>query len=182
MGRSSIQLKRKNNPIAVVFKAEALTKYIFLITNNDNVFPKRYRYDLVQKLHNTSLELETAIIEAVNMKPKFRKEIKKKIKKIEYAIDQCRHLGALMIITNSIITLKNPEEYARLYADLTKSLQAYYSNTKAKFNTYPTKKEYYKKRKHEYLQYKITKLNNIASWNDSYYRDSDGFYMLIKKL
>ena len=64
MGRSSIQLKRKNNPIAVVFKAEALTKYIFLITNNDNVFPKRYRYDLVQKLHNTSLELETAIIES----------------------------------------------------------------------------------------------------------------------
>lgn len=181
MGRSSIQMKRKKNPIAVVFKAEALTKYIFLITNNDNVFPKRYRYDLVQKLHNTALELETSIIEAANMHPNYLKELKKKLKKIEYSIDMARHLGALMIVTNSIITLKNPEEYARLYSELTKSLQAYYSNIKSKFNSYPTKKEYYKKRKHDMLQYKITKLNEIVSLGD-YYRDSEGFYTLIKKL
>ena len=179
MARSTIQAKRKVSPLACVLKTEALSKYIFSITNNNNVFPKRYRYDLIQQLHNTALDLNTSIIEAASIVPKFKKESKKKIHKIEEALDHARHLGALMTITNGIIQLKNPEEFARLYTEMTKSLTIFYNNTKARHARLVSKKEYYKRYAQNKLNAKITRLNYQVI--DQYYRDSDGFYMLIQK-
>lgn len=179
MSRSSIDIKRKKSPIAVVLKVESLTKYIFTITNNEKIFPKKYRFDLVQKLHIAALNLNTSVIQAVNMPARFKKESKKRLKKIEQCIEYMQELGALMIITNGIIILNNPEQYAKLFTEASTSLKYYYDNSKRFHNRLPSKKEYYHKLFIINLSKKIYKLNNIVLTN--YYRDSNGFIVLQKK-
>lgn len=179
MSRSSIDIKRKKSPIAVVLKVEALTKYIFTVTNNEKVFPKKYRFDLVQKLHIVALNLNASVIQAVNMPARYKKESKKRIKKIEQCIEYMQELGALMIITNGIITLNNPEQYAKLFTEASASLKYYYDNSKRFHNRLPSKKEYYHKLFMINLSRKIYKLNNIILTD--YYRDSEGFVVLQKK-
>lgn len=76
--------------LKVLVKAKELSKHTFILTSNSNRYPKKYRYSLVPKIQNLSLDIYTTLFEA-NRTDNVRHK-QKRIDKISQGITYCDEL------------------------------------------------------------------------------------------
>lgn len=53
-----------NTELKVILKAKELAKHTLIITSNANRYPKKFRFSLVDKMQNKSLEIYEKLHEA----------------------------------------------------------------------------------------------------------------------
>lgn len=96
------------NEMQVIVKAKALAMHTFKLTSNCNRYPKKYRFSLVDKLQNKSLEIYEVLFESNRMSPNSSNRIELQSR----AITLCDEI--LFYIELSIdlgIIAKNSAEY-----------------------------------------------------------------------
>ncbi len=79
-----------DNDMKVICKADELAVHTFKLTSNSNRYPKKYRYSLVPKIQNKSLDIYLTLFEANRIDN--RTDKRKRCEKITEAITYCDEL------------------------------------------------------------------------------------------
>jgi len=105
--------ERHDGELVHIAKAREAAEYVMHISDNENVFPKRARYTIVNKLQTMCLELVEYTVEAEEIMPSCTIEYEMKHSYMEKAQGICR--GILAVLDLSAKTYKiapNRMEYA----------------------------------------------------------------------
>lgn len=105
--------ERHDGELVHIMKAREAAEYIMHIADNENVFPKRVRYTIVNQLQNMSIKLVAYTVEAEEILPSNVEEYNVKHCKLEEAQGLCR--GILAVLDLCAKTYKiapNRMEYA----------------------------------------------------------------------
>lgn len=105
--------ERHDGELIHIAKAREAAEYVMHISDNANVFPKRARYTIVNKIQTMCLELVEYTVEAEEILPSCKTEYKLKHSYMEKAQGICR--GILAVLDLSAKTYKiapNRMEYA----------------------------------------------------------------------
>ena len=120
------------NEFHIASKAKDLAKHTFQLTSNCNKFPKKYRFSLVDKLQNKSLELYDAILEANRCD--FSTSNNDRRRKQQEAINFCDEMLFYieLSIDFSLMNIEGIEYWAKLVSDIKHMLIAWKQKEQAK--------------------------------------------------
>lgn len=79
-----------DNDLRVIVKAKELAKHSFILTSNNNRYPKKYRHSLVDKIQIKSLEIHDTLLEANTINNITHKRLR--CETITKAITMCNQL------------------------------------------------------------------------------------------
>lgn len=104
--------------LRVILKAKELAKHTLIITSNCNRYPKKYRFSLVDKMQNKTLEIYEHLYEAnrtdLRLYPKERSELQTKaITKSDELLFYIELSMELNIINN-----KSTEYWSKMVSDI----------------------------------------------------------------
>ena len=107
-----------NNELKVIIKAKELCEYTLRLTSNCNRYPKKWRFSLVDKMQNKSLEIYEYLHEAnrTDLKAYARERSELQTK----AITHCDELLFYIELSNklSIINVKSMEHWSKMVSDV----------------------------------------------------------------
>lgn len=107
-----------DNELLVIIKAKELAEHTLRITSNCNKYPKKYRFSLVDKMQNKSLEIYEYLFEAnrtdLKMFKRERSELQTK------AITHCDELLFYIELSSklNIISTKSMEYWSKMVSDV----------------------------------------------------------------
>lgn len=107
-----------NTELKVILKAKELAKHTLIITSNANRYPKKFRFSLVDKMQNKSLEIYEKLHEAnrtdLNHFKRERQELQTK------AITYCDQLLYYIELSHelNIINEKSMEYWSKMVCDV----------------------------------------------------------------
>ena len=165
---------RANDTILV--RVEDLVFYLFNATNNSKLFPKQYRYTIINDIRNSSLRLYHSIYAALSIHPKHKKDAKRARRKQQEAYDAIIDLKSSILIATKIqdIEFRNNGYLGILLTDVTENYNKWIKNTNRSYKTLPTKKQYEERRLEA-----ARKAQELSNWN-TIPRDKDGFIRIFK--
>lgn len=106
------------NELQIIIKAKALCEHTFRLTSNCNRYPKKYRFSLVDKMQNKSLEIYEYLYEANRTDLKaYRRERSELQTK---AITHCDELLFYIELSQklNIINVKSMEYWSKMVCDI----------------------------------------------------------------
>lgn len=165
---------RANDSILV--RVEDLVFYLFNATNNSKLFPKQYRYTIINDIRNNSLRLYHSVYAALSIHPKHKKDAKRARRKQQEAYDAIIDLKASILIASKIqdIEFRNNGYLGILLTDVTENYNKWIKNTNRSYKKLPTKKQYEERRLEA-----ARKAQEVSNWN-AIPRDKDGFIRIFK--
>lgn len=98
---------RKKGDLDAITKATDMVAHTLKITDNTNVFPKRHRFSITQKIQNKAIDVLTLTIEANEIFPTNAKELMERQLKQKQAAGACRSLLAIVNIANATFNIPN---------------------------------------------------------------------------
>lgn len=104
--------------LQVILKAKALAEHTLRLTSNCNRYPKKYRFSLVDKMQNKSLDIYEALMEAnrTDIKTYKRERNELQTKAITYC-DQLLFYIELSYKLN-IINIKSVQYWSKIVSDI----------------------------------------------------------------
>ena len=101
-----------------VLKAMDLAEHTFRVTSNCNRYPKKYRFSLVDKMQNRSLEIYECIMEANRTDLRYFKRERSELQ--TRAITYCDQLEFYIELSHKlgIINEKSMEYWSKMVADV----------------------------------------------------------------
>ena len=101
-----------------VLKAQALAEHTLRITSNCNRYPKKYRFSLVDKMQNRSLEIYECIMEANRTDLRYFKRERSELQ--TRAITYCDQLCFYIELSHKlgIINEKSMEYWSKMVTDV----------------------------------------------------------------
>lgn len=168
---------RANDGILV--RVEDLVFYLFNATNNSKLFPKQYRYNIINDIRVNSLRLYHAIYAALSIHPKHKKAAKRARRKQQEAYDAFTDLKASILIASKIpdIEFRNNNYIGILLTDVSENYNKWIKNTNRNYKKLPTKKQY-EERRLEAARKAREQAKTQANWN-AIPRDKDGFIQIF---
>lgn len=97
--------ERKEGELTVIVKAKEMAIYTIRITNNEKNFPKRYRLSVVNKIQDKAFEIVTCLIEANEIYPRTKEELRLRQIKQRQAMACCRSLMTMVDICKELFGL-----------------------------------------------------------------------------
>ena len=107
-----------NRELQVILKAKELAKHTLVVTSNARRYPKKYRFSLVDKMQNKSLEIYEALYEANRTDIKdFKRE---RLEKQTQAITYCDELLFYIELSHqiNIINSQGMEYWSKMVSDI----------------------------------------------------------------
>ena len=107
-----------NRELQVILKAKELAKHTLVVTSNARRYPKKYRFSLVDKMQNKSLEIYEALYEANRTDIKdFKSE---RLEKQTQAITYCDELLFYIELSYqiNIINSQSMEYWSKMVSDI----------------------------------------------------------------
>ena len=107
-----------NKELQVILKSKELAKHTLRLTSNPNRYPKKYRFSLVDKMQNKSLEIYESLYEAnrTDIKSYKRERLELQTKAITYC-DELLFYIELSYELN-IINIKSMEYWSKMVSDI----------------------------------------------------------------
>lgn len=107
-----------NTELKVILKAKELAKHTLIITSNANRYPKKFRFSLVDKMQNKSLEIYEKLHEANRTDLKHFKRERQELQ--TKAITYCDQLLYYIELSHelNIINEKNMEYWSKMVCDV----------------------------------------------------------------
>lgn len=107
-----------DNELLVIIKAKELSEHTLRITSNCNKYPKKYRFSLVDKMQNKSLEIYEYLFEANRTDLKSCKSERSELQ--TKAITHCDELLFYIELSNklNIISAKSMEYWSKMVSDV----------------------------------------------------------------
>ena len=104
--------------LLVIIKAKELAKHTLILTSNANRYPKKYRFSLVDKMQNKSLEIYEVLYEAnrTDLNAYKRERLELQTNAITYC-DELLYYIELSCELN-IINSKSMEYWSKMVADV----------------------------------------------------------------
>jgi len=101
-----------------ILKAQALAEHTLKVTSNCNRYPKKYRFSLVDKMQNKSLEIYECIMEANRTDLRYFKRERSELQ--TRAITYCDQLEFYIELSHKlgIINEKSMEYWSKMVADV----------------------------------------------------------------
>ena len=101
-----------------VLKAQALAEHTLRVTSNCNRYPKKYRFSLVDKMQNRSLEIYECIMEANRTDLRYFKRERSELQ--TRAITYCDQLDFYIELSHKlgIINEKSMEYWSKMVTDV----------------------------------------------------------------
>ena len=101
-----------------VLKAQALAEHTLKVTSNCNRYPKKYRFSLVDKMQNKSLEIYECIMEANRTDLRYFKRERSELQ--TRAITYCDQLDFYIELSHKlgIINEKSMEYWSKMVTDV----------------------------------------------------------------
>ena len=101
-----------------ILKAQALAEHTLRVTSNCNRYPKKYRFSLVDKMQNKSLEIYECIMEANRTDLRYFKRERSELQ--TRAITHCDQLEFYIELSHKlgIINEKSMEYWSRMVTDV----------------------------------------------------------------
>lgn len=160
----------------IITTVEELVSYIFTITNNERQFPKAYRYTLISEIRLTALKLNKHIYRAASYSTKALSDYERIRTEQERPYDLLIDLKSLIVISMTILNLRNPEHLGKLFDSTVTVFNKWIKNTKR-----AQKKAIYEASltPEQILQKKEARLTRIAK---SMKHGQDGFVELTRAL
>lgn len=163
-------------PSSIIVTAEAVTEYVFVITKNENQFPKSMRYSVISQLQNECLKINKHVYAGNSKKPRSKEDFKRVEKHQKKTYEHMMNLKALVNVSLKVANMRNFEHMATLYLALAEAYARWVHNTrrqksKAKRSGLYTKKE----RKRAFEENRIRSIAGLMA------RDSDGYIILKKR-
>ena len=110
-------IRHDKSPISVIIHAESLANYIYQITNNERQFGKVFRYSLSADMRNVATNIVKSISKAVEIRPRYKGEYKRRMKFRLEAYESIVEMKALIRLAKNVANIKNFEiELERRYA------------------------------------------------------------------
>ncbi len=169
-------LRNDASPTSIIVTVEAFIQYIFTITNNEKQFPKAFRYTLTSQIRNECLLLHRNVYAALAIKPRYRKQYKKHLKRQQKAYENILNIKALLVVATSITKIQNLEHLTMLLTNVVNSYNRWVKNDNRIYKNLPTKKQLDKYNADKYERRKQRR----EEWN-AMPRDEDGFIILYPK-
>ena len=107
-----------NSELQVILKAKELAKHTLIVTSNARRYPQKYRFSLVDKMQNKSLEIYEALYEANRTDIKdFKRE---RLEKQTQAITYCDELLFYIELSHqiNIINSQGMEYWSKMVSDI----------------------------------------------------------------
>ena len=107
-----------NRELQVILKAKELAKHTLVVTSNARRYPKKYRFSLVDKMQNKSMEIYEALYEANRTDIKnFKRE---RLEKQTQAITYCDELLFYIELSHeiNIINSQSMEYWSKMVSDI----------------------------------------------------------------
>lgn len=168
-------LRRDIAPSSIIVYIEELIKYIFAITNNEKQFPKALRYTLIVEIRKCCLKMYTATYKALNIKPRYYEQYKKRVKCQKKVYKRIVELKGLLIIALGVANVQNVEYLSALLDKVVEYYNKWVKNDRRTYHDLPTYNEYVASRERRLERRKRIQ----AEWN-ALPRDNDGFVILSK--
>lgn len=107
-----------NTELKVILKAKELAKHTLQLTSNANRYPKKFRFSLVDKMQNKSLEIYEKLHEANRMDLKYFKRERQELQ--TQAITYCDQLLYYIELSHelNIINEKSMEYWSKMVCDV----------------------------------------------------------------
>lgn len=107
-----------NTELKVILKAKELAKHTLIITSNANRYPKKFRFSLVDKMQNKSLEIYEKLHEANRTDLKHFKRERQELQ--TRAITYCDQLLYYIELSHelNIINEKSMEYWSKMVCDV----------------------------------------------------------------
>lgn len=107
-----------NTELKVILKAKELAKHTLIITSNANRYPKKFRFSLVDKMQNKSLEIYEKLHEANRTDLKHFKRERQELQ--TKAITYCDQLLYYIELSHelNIINEKSMEYWSKMVCDV----------------------------------------------------------------
>lgn len=107
-----------NTELKVILKAKELAKHTLQLTSNANRYPKKFRFSLVDKMQNKSLEIYEKLHEANRTDLKYFKRERQELQ--TQAITYCDQLLYYIELSHelNIINEKSMEYWSKMVCDV----------------------------------------------------------------
>lgn len=169
-------LRSEASPASIIVTVEAFVQYIFTITNNEKQFPKAFRYTLTSQLRNECLMLHRNVYAALAVRPRYRKQYKKHLKRQQKVYDNILDIKALLVVATSVAKIQNMEHLTLLLTSVVNSYNRWVKNDRRLYKNLPTKKQFAQDNAERRERSKQRK----AEWR-ALPRDAEGFIILYPK-
>lgn len=169
-------IRHDKSPISVIIHAESLANYIYQITNNERQFGKVFRYSLSADMRNVATNIVKSISKAVEIRPRYKGEYKRRMKFRLEAYESIVEMKALIRLAKNVANIRNFEHLVRLLDEVITSYKTWASSDARKFKYLPSKKEFYKRLEEQNHYRKMLKAQE-----ESMKRDEEGFISLRRK-
>lgn len=97
--------ERNQGELTVIVKAKEMAAHTLSLTNNEKVFPKRYRLTLTNKIVDKAFEVYTLLYEANEIYPHNGRELEMRQNKQRQAMAYCRSMMAMIDIAKETFNL-----------------------------------------------------------------------------
>lgn len=106
------------NELKVIIKAKELAKHTLLVTSNANRYPKKFRFSLVDKMQNKSMEIYEMLFEAnrTDIRDYKRDRLELQTKAITYCDELLFYIE--MSHELKIISIKSVEHWSKMVSDV----------------------------------------------------------------
>lgn len=107
-----------NSELQVILKAKELAKHTLIITSNARRYPKKYRFSIVDKMQNKSLEIYEALYEAnrTDLRHYKRERLEKQTQAITYCDELLFYIELSYEI--NIISAQSMEYWSKMVSDI----------------------------------------------------------------
>lgn len=107
-----------NSELQVILKAKELAKHTLIVTSNARRYPKKYRFSIVDKMQNKSLEIYEALYEAnrTDLRHYKRERLEKQTQAITYCDELLFYIELSYEI--NIISAQSMEYWSKMVSDI----------------------------------------------------------------
>lgn len=107
-----------NSELQVILKAKELAKHTLIVTSNARRYPKKYRFSIVDKMQNKSLEIYEALYEAnrTDLRHYKRERLEKQTQAITYCDELLFYIELSYEI--NIINAQSMEYWSKMVSDI----------------------------------------------------------------
>lgn len=107
-----------SSELQVILKAKELAKHTLIVTSNARRYPKKYRFSIVDKMQNKSLEIYEALYEAnrTDLRHYKRERLEKQTQAITYCDELLFYIELSYEI--NIISAQSMEYWSKMVSDI----------------------------------------------------------------
>jgi len=126
--------KKEKAEFGVIVKAKDLVKHSFIVTNSTTKFPKKYRFTIVTRIQNRSVDIFDCIVEANELDLNDTAERTERLKLQAKVMTYCKELLFYIELSQDMgfITISSCEYWVQMVVNVKNMTAAWHKRDKAR--------------------------------------------------